>query len=122
MNDPIADASRAVLDGHIVLSRELASANHYPAIDALESVSRLARSVAVPEHLDSAGRLRDSLATYRRAEDLINLGAYASGSNPSIDSAIRSRDEILHFLKQDLSTQEPLEGTIGHLQALARKL
>lgn len=122
LNDPIADAARAVLDGHIVLSRELASANHYPAIDALESVSRLAESVAVPEHRDSAGRLRDSLATYQRAEDLINLGAYTSGSNPSIDSAIRSRDEILKFLRQDLSTQEPLEGTIGQLQALAQKL
>ncbi len=122
MNDPIADASRAILDGHIVLSRELASANHYPAIDALESVSRLAASVAVPEHRDSAGRLRDSMATYRRAEDLIHLGAYAGGSNPGIDSAIRSREEILDFLKQDLSTQEPLESTIGQLQALALKL
>ena len=122
MNEPVADAVRAILDGHIILSRGLAEANHYPAVDALESTSRLASSVSAPEHLESAGRLRDSLATYRRTEDLINLGAYAEGSNPKVDTAIRARDEILSFLKQDLSSHEPFENTLEQLQALGRKL
>ena len=100
----------------------MAESNHYPAVDALESTSRLARSVSAPEHLESAGRLRDSLATYRRTEDLINLGAYAEGSNPKVDTAIRARDEILSFLKQDLSSHEPFENTLEQLQALGRKL
>lgn len=122
MNDPIADATRAVLDGHIVLSRELASSNHYPPIDALESVSRLAQSVAAPEHLDWAGRLKDSLAAYRRAEDLINLGAYTSGSNPTVDSAIQTRQAVLDFLKQDLSSHEPMDKTLAQLQSLVQQL
>ena len=122
MNEPVADAVRAILDGHIILSRGLAESNHYPAVDALESTSRLARSVSAPEHLESAGRLRDSLATYRRTEDLINLGAYVEGLNPKIDAAIRARDEILTFLKQDLSSHEPFENTLEQLQALGRKL
>ena len=122
MNEPVADAVRAILDGHIILSRALAEANHYPAVDALESTSRLASSVSAPEHLESAGRLRDSLATYRRTEDLINLGAYAEGSNPKVDTAIRARDEILSFLKQDLSSHEPFENTLEQLQTLGRKL
>ena len=122
MNEPVADAVRAILDGHIILSRGLAESNHYPAIDALESISRLAGSVSAPEHLESAGRLRDSLATYRTTEDLINLGAYVEGSNPKVDSAIRARDEVLSFLKQDLSSHEPFENTLEQLQALAGKL
>ena len=122
MNEPVADAVRAILDGHIILSRGLAESNHYPAVDALESISRLAGSVSAPEHLESAGRLRDSLATYRRTEDLINLGAYVEGSNPKVDAAIRARDEILSFLKQDLSSHEPFENTLEQLQALGRKL
>ncbi len=122
MNDPIADAARAVLDGHIVLSRELAAANHYPAVDALESVSRLAQSVAAQEHLDWASRLRDSMATYRRSEDLINLGAYAGGSNPAVDSALAAHDDVVSFLKQDLSAHQSLDETLGQLQALAQKL
>ena len=122
MNEPVADALRAILDGHIILSRGLAESNHYPAVDALESTSRLASSVSAPEHLESAGRLRDSLATYRRTEDLINLGAYVEGSNPKVDAAIRARDEILNFLKQDLSSHEPFENTLEQLQALGRKL
>ena len=122
MNDPIADAARAVLDGHIVLSRELASANHYPAIDALESVSRLAQSVAAPRHLDWASRLRNSMATYRRSEDLINLGAYVGGSNAAVDSALAVRDEIVTFLKQDLAAHQSLDQTLAQLQTLAQKL
>jgi FliI/YscN family ATPase len=122
MNEPIADAARAILDGHIVLSRDLAMAHHFPAIDVLSSISRLAVHVASPEHQSSAGRLRDSLAAYRRAEDLINLGAYAAGSNPKVDAAIELHDDILGFLRQDLTVKQPLEATVGQLQSLASKL
>jgi FliI/YscN family ATPase len=122
MNDPIADSCRALLDGHIILSRELASGNHYPAIDVLESVSRLARAVSNPEHIGNAGRLRDGLAAYRRTEDLINLGAYAAGSNPTVDAVIRSREEILGFLRQDSDAAQPLENTLHQLDELAEKL
>jgi flagellum-specific ATP synthase/type III secretion protein N (ATPase) len=122
MNDPIADSCRALLDGHIVLSRELASGNHYPAVDVLESVSRLARAVAAPEHLSSAARLRDGLAAYRRAEDLIHLGAYASGSNPKVDAVLEAHDGILKFLRQDTAAAQPFESTLKQLQELAAKL
>jgi FliI/YscN family ATPase len=122
MNDPIADACRALLDGHIILSRDLASSNHYPAVDVLESVSRLARSVSKPEHIGNAARLRDGLAAYRRTEDLINLGAYAAGSNPTVDAVIRSREEILGFLKQESDAAQPLENTLQQLQELAAKI
>jgi FliI/YscN family ATPase len=122
MNDPIADSCRALLDGHIVLSRELASSNHYPAVDVLESVSRLARAVTAPEHVESAARLRDGLAAYRRAEDLIHLGAYASGSNPKVDKVMQAREEILQFLRQDSNATQPLQSTREQLQALADKL
>jgi flagellum-specific ATP synthase len=122
MNDPIADSCRALLDGHIVLSRELASSNHYPAVDVLESVSRLARAVSKPEHVESAARLRDGLAAYRRAEDLIQLGAYASGSNPKVDAVLQSRDDILNFLRQESGSAQPMASTLQQLQQLAGKL
>ncbi len=122
MNDPIADAVRGLLDGHIVLSRELAAANHYPAIDVLESVSRLANAISVPEHRRAAAQLRDCLAAYRRAEDLINLGAYAAGSNPRVDVAIRCRDAIQAFLRQDVAEKQPLESTVEQLRSLAGSL
>jgi FliI/YscN family ATPase len=122
MNDPIADSCRALLDGHIVLSRELAAGNHYPAVDVLESVSRLARAVARPEHIESAVQLRDGLAAYRRAEDLIHLGAYAAGSNPKVDAMIEAREEILRFLRQDTGSTQPLEHTLQQLRELAGKL
>jgi FliI/YscN family ATPase len=122
MNEPIADAVRSLLDGHIVLSRELAAANQYPAIDVLESISRLSRQVASSPHLECAAKLRDALAAYRRSEDLINLGAYATGSNQKIDNAIRFRTEILDFLKQDLAEHSALDATVGQLRELAKKL
>jgi FliI/YscN family ATPase len=122
MNDPIADSCRALLDGHIVLSRELAAGNHYPAVDVLESVSRLARSVSRPEHVESAARLREGLAAYRRTEDLINLGAYAAGSNPKVDAVLGAREEILRFLRQETDSAQPLDHTLQQLRDLAGKL
>jgi FliI/YscN family ATPase len=122
MNEPIADAVRSLLDGHIVLSRDLAHRNHYPAIDVLQSVSRLQHAVASEGQLTRAGRLREALAEYRQSEDLVRLGAYASGSNPKLDAAIRSREDLLRFLRQDLRTPQPFEKTLSELEAVAGKL
>ncbi len=122
LNEPIADACRAILDGHIVLSRDLASAGHYPPIDVLASVSRLAEKISSPEQRASAARLRETMAAYRHSEDLISLGAYTAGSNPVVDSAIKSQDELRDFLRQDLSREETLEKTVAGLQALVEKL
>jgi flagellum-specific ATP synthase len=100
MNDPVADATRAILDGHIVLTRELATQNHYPAIDVLESVSRLVRDLLTPEQLELAGLARENLATYHKNRDLINIGAYPAGSSPAIDQAIRLDGPLRQFLRQ----------------------
>jgi FliI/YscN family ATPase len=100
MDEPIADAARSILDGHIVLSRELAARNHFPAIDVLNSISRVMSSVAAPQHLQLASKLRDLLATYRNAEDLINIGAYQRGSNAKIDEALTLLEPITDYLKQ----------------------
>ena len=122
LNDPIADACRAILDGHIILSRDLAAANHYPAIDVLSSVSRLAPRLAGSEHLSNAARLRESLAAYQATEDLINLGAYTAGSNPKVDAAIQQRDNVVAFLRQDTAAHQPIDQTVADLQALAQNL
>jgi len=103
MNDPIADAVRSILDGHIVLARELATQNHYPAIDVLESVSRLARDLCSEQELELAGKARESMAIFRKNQDLINLGAYTAGSNPAIDQAIRVIGPINGFLRQGVT-------------------
>jgi flagellum-specific ATP synthase len=100
MNDPIADAVRSILDGHIVLTRELATQNHYPAMDVLESVSRLTRDLLTPEQLQLVASAREHMATYRRNRDLINIGAYPAGSNPAIDRAIALHDPLNRFLRQ----------------------
>ena len=100
MNDPIADSVRSILDGHIVLTRELATQNHYPAIDVLESVSRLTRDLLTPEQLELTGRAREHMATYRKNQDLINIGAYPPGSSPVIDEAIRLHGPLRQFLRQ----------------------
>jgi flagellum-specific ATP synthase len=102
MNEPIADAVRAILDGHIVLSRKLAAANHYPAIDVLASVSRVMPDVAPPSHLAGASTVRDILSTYRDAEDLVNIGAYVAGSNPRVDHALARIDQVRAFLRQGI--------------------
>ena len=118
MNEPIADAVRGILDGHIVLSRKIASQNHYPAIDVLESVSRLMPSIVDEEHLRLAGRVRDLLSAYRESEDLINIGAYVKGSNARIDTAIAYRETLNRFLCQDLSESVPWQGSRETLQGL----
>ena len=100
MNEPIADTVRSILDGHIVLSRALAAQNHYPAIDILNSVSRIMLEIANKEHWDAAQEMRKVLATYNDAQDLINIGAYVSGSNPNIDNAIKMINASWEFLRQ----------------------
>lgn len=118
-NEPICDAVRAILDGHIQLSRSLGSRGHYPAIDVLHSVSRLASRIATGEQRESAQRIREALAMLDRSEDLINLGAYVSGSNPRLDSALRLRADIDHFLRQDAGSEIELDDTLSKLQTLA---
>lgn len=100
MNEPIADAARSILDGHLVLTRELAALNHYPAIDVLDSVSRLTRDLLNDAQLNLMGRARESLAVFRKNQDLITIGAYVNGSNPQIDQAIRLREPLMTFLRQ----------------------
>jgi len=100
MNEPVADTVRGILDGHVVLSRDLAAQNHYPAIDILGSVSRVMPQITSPEHREAAGRLRSVLATMREAQDLINIGAYQPGSNPRIDYAISMIEPVNAFLRQ----------------------
>lgn len=118
-NEPICDAVRAILDGHIILSRELGARGHYPAIDILNSVSRLASKIAKPEQREASRKLRECLAEYQRSEDLINLGAYAAGSNPRLDSAIRIRPQLIEFLRQEPDLSEPVEQTLTKLQTIA---
>ncbi|MCE5310505.1 MAG: FliI/YscN family ATPase [Acidobacteriales bacterium] len=121
-NEPIADAVRAILDGHIILSRALGAAGHYPAIDVLNSVSRLESRISPPEQRQAAARVRDALATYQRAEDLIQLGAYVSGTNPKLDTAIRARDDLNQFLRQDAASKSGLGDTIQRLGQIAEVL
>ena len=111
MNDPIADTVRGILDGHIVLSRALAHQGHYPAIDVLASVSRVMSEVTDAGHRKAAMRLRDLLAVYRDAEDLINIGAYVAGSNPRIDEARARIDGIRDFLRQESGASTSYEET-----------
>ncbi len=118
MNDPIADAVRSILDGHIVLSRAIASQNHYPAIDVLESISRLMPDVTTPEHRMLAGKLRDILSTYREAADLINIGAYVDGSNPKIDYAKKMIDRVNGYLRQNVEERVTLAGGIAELERI----
>jgi flagellum-specific ATP synthase len=121
-NEPICDAARSILDGHIILSRELGAAGHYPAIDVLNSVSRLASRISTPEQKNAAQKLRGALADYQRSEDLINLGAYAAGTNPRLDAAIQLRPKLLDFLKQDAHAVSAFEETMDRLQSLAGSL
>ncbi len=117
MNDPVADAVRSILDGHIVLSRDLATQNQYPAIEVLESVSRLTRELLTPENLDLVARAREHMAVYRKNQDLINIGAYPAGSNPTIDEAIARHDPLRQFLRQGITEGFTLEQTWSSLAA-----
>jgi flagellum-specific ATP synthase len=115
MNEPIADAVRAILDGHIVLSRGLAMQNHYPAIDILSSVSRVMDEIIDTEHRKHANKLKAILDTYRKSEDLINIGAYVTGSSPKIDYAIEMIDKVNTYLRQDIEETFTFEDSIQQL-------
>lgn len=107
MNEPVADAVRGILDGHLVLSRSLAHFNHYPAVDVLESVSRLTRDVCSPEEVELAAKAREHLALYRKNEDLISIGAYQKGANSSLDLAITLHEPLRNFLRQRVHEHTP---------------
>ena len=114
-NEPISDTARGVLDGHIILSRKLGHKNHYPAIDVLQSISRCMSSIAAKEHKKAAGRLKNVLATYNEAEDLINIGAYKEGSNSEIDFAISKIRQVNEFLMQDVESKYQFEDEVSML-------
>src|SRR5438105_3752196 len=120
MNDPIADSVRSILDGHIVLDRDLASRGHYPCIDVLSSVSRLMSHLVGPDVKNAAYEIRDLMATYKKSEDLINIGAYKRGSNPRIDTAIDRTDPINSFLKQRPEDSETHPITQQHIPELSQ--
>jgi len=118
MNEPIADAVRSIVDGHIVLSRDLASQGHYPSIEILGSVSRCMPDVVDPEQIGKARRFLETLATYRRSEDLINIGAYAKGSNPKIDNSIKMIDRLNSYLQQSVDEKVSFEESARALATL----
>ncbi|MDK2896261.1 MAG: flagellum-specific synthase [Candidatus Atribacteria bacterium] len=118
MNEPIADTVRGILDGHLVLSRKLSFAGHYPAIDVLQSISRLMPEITTPEHQAVAQKLRQVLAVYQEAEDLVNIGAYEPGSNPQIDYALRMIQPVNQFLRQGVWEKVDFQGTLEQLFAL----
>ncbi|MCR3757826.1 flagellar protein export ATPase FliI [Clostridium felsineum] len=117
-NEPIADAVRSILDGHIVLSRSLAAQNHYPAIDVLSSVSRLMSEIADNDHKKAAGLARDLLAEYKKNEDLINIGAYVKGTNNKVDAAINYNDRIISYLKQGIEEKSSFDESINSLKGM----
>lgn len=117
IQDPIVDTVRGILDGHVMLTRDLAAEGHYPPIDVLGSISRLMEDMASPEHKKLAQQVREVLSVYARAEDMINIGAYAKGSNPRIDRAIRLIEPIRQFLRQTVEERSPLEESIRHMRA-----
>lgn len=122
MNEPVADTVRGLLDGHIVLSRELAHQNHYPAIDVLASVSRLMPMIASKEHRDAAGKIRDLMAIYNRSEDLINIGAYVQGNNPKLDLAVALKGEIDDILRQEIDENVSFDDTLNRLLKIAARI
>ncbi|GFR36152.1 hypothetical protein TCEA9_19640 [Thermobrachium celere] len=118
LNEPIADAVRGILDGHIVLSRKLAAMNHFPAIDILLSISRLMPQIATEMHYRKASEIRDLIAVYKEAEDLISIGAYQKGSNPKIDKSINLIDKINSFLKQKIDEHYNFEEITNQLMSI----
>jgi FliI/YscN family ATPase len=117
-NEPIADAVRGILDGHIVLSRDLAARNHYPAIDILHSISRTMPDVTSVPHREKAGKVREWLATLRDSEDLVSVGAYVAGSNPRIDEALSKREVVTAFLRQPSDTASAFTDAVTSLEQL----
>ena len=118
MDEPVADAVRGILDGHLLLSRELAHQNIYPAVDILGSISRLMPEIVEKRQFDAAGKVRDLYANYQQAADLINIGAYKAGSNPKVDQAIEKYPLIESFIKQGIDEVVPFEGTVAQLESL----
>jgi FliI/YscN family ATPase len=115
INEPVADACRAILDGHVVLSRELASRNHYPAVDVLNSVSRVMNDIVAPEHRRAAAKVRTLLASLKGVEDLLAIGAYVRGTNPGVDEALKRNDELSAFLKQEQNESSTFQETTARL-------
>lgn len=120
MDDPVADSARSILDGHIVLSRKIAQRNHFPAIDVLSSASRVMRSVISKEHVGWAGQIREWMALYAQAEDLINIGAYVRGANPKVDQAVAVIDRINAFLRQDVTERSNFSDAVGIMHSIVR--
>ncbi|MFZ5754249.1 MAG: FliI/YscN family ATPase, partial [Bacillota bacterium] len=122
MNEPIADAVRGILDGHIVLSRQLAALGHYPAIDVLNSISRVMYNIIEQQHLDAAGRFKELLAVYSEAKDLIDVGAYQQGTNKKIDLAMSLIDVLNDFLRQGIDERSGYEDTLQQLMAIRDRI
>jgi FliI/YscN family ATPase len=122
LNEPVSDAARAILDGHIILSRRLAASSHYPAIDVMHSVSRLFSRLACDKHSASAMKIREALAILDESKDLIDLGAYVSGKNPKLDTAIRMQPEITSFLRQSTLAKSTFDETQRRLEEIADAL
>ena len=117
-NEPITDTARSILDGHIMLNRKLAHKNHYPAIDILQSISRCMSQIATREHKQLAGKMKNVMATYNEAEDLINIGAYKAGSNPEIDYAISKIQAVNQFLLQDVNDKFTFDETVEMMKGI----
>jgi FliI/YscN family ATPase len=121
-NEPICDAARSILDGHIILSRRLAASGHYPAIDVLNSVSRLSSQLTTPDSMASIRRVREALAVWEESRDLIELGAYVAGTNPRLDAVLKIRPEITEFLRQDISSSSSRGESLERLEKIAQLL
>lgn len=117
-NEPISDAVRAILDGHIILSRDLAAQGHYPPIDVLKSLSRVMLEIVDPTHRGLAQKLRSILATHRQVEDLLNIGAYVAGKNPKTDYAIRMIEAVNEYLAQDINVKMDFPESVRRLKSL----
>jgi flagellum-specific ATP synthase len=120
MDDPVADTARSILDGHIVLSRKIAQRNHFPAIDVLQSASRVMRSVITKEHISWAAQIREWMALYAQAEDLINIGAYVKGANLKLDQAVAVIDRINSLLRQDVTERASFAEVTGIMHSIVR--
>ena len=120
MNEPVADETRSILDGHIILSRELAAANHYPAVDVLKSISRVMHNIISKDHQKKNSKVRQMLAKYKEMELLIKIGEYKKGSDPEADEAISHIGAINRFLRQDLDEVSNFNQTLNQLNKLIK--